>query len=103
MEYITRAEHNEFVKRMEDEHKRMNHRLCDAEKVIDQMQQMNSNISELATNMKHILEEQVKQAKRLDKIEEEPNHVWKTIKTAIFNAIGAAIGCSIIAAIIYFM
>ena len=88
---------------MEDEHRRMNHRLCDAEKVIDQMQQMNSNISELATNMKHILEEQVKQAKRLDKIEDEPKSAWNSIKKGVFNAIGAAVGGAIIAAILFFM
>ena len=81
----------------------MNHRLCDAEKVIDQMQQMNSNISELATNMKHILEEQVKQAKRLDKIEDEPKSAWNSIKKGVFNAIGAAVGGAIIAAILFFM
>lgn len=103
LEYISREEHNEFVKRMEDEHRRMNHRLCDAEKVIDQMQQMNSNISELATNMKHILEEQVKQAKRLDKIEDEPKSAWNSIKKGVFNAIGAAVGGAIIAAILFFM
>lgn len=102
MEYISREEHNEFVKRMEDEHKRMNHRLCDAEKVIDQMQQMNSNISELATNMKHILEEQVKQAKRLDKIEDEPKTVWSSLRKGMFSAIGAAVGAAVVAAFLFF-
>ena len=81
----------------------MNHRLIDAEKVIDQIQQMNSNIGELAVNMKHILEEQVKQAKRLDKIEDEPKSAWNSIKKGIFNAIGAAVGGAIIAAILFFM
>lgn len=31
---LTRAEHNEFVKRMEDEHTRINHRVAELETVV---------------------------------------------------------------------
>ena len=103
MEYITRAEHNEYVKRMEDEHKRINRRLEKCEQISEQMQDMNSNISELATNMKHLLDEQIEQRKRLDKIEDEPKSAWNSIKKGVFNAIGAAVGGAIIAAILFFM
>ncbi len=34
---ITRAEHEEFRRRMEDEHKRMNHRLGDLEETVRQI------------------------------------------------------------------
>ena len=103
VDYISRAEHNEYVKRMEDEHKRINKRLEKCEKISDQMQQMNSNISELATNMKHLLDEQIEQRKRLDRIEDEPKNAWASIKKGLFNAIGATIGGALIAAILYFM
>ena len=102
-DFISRREHDEYVKRMEDEHKRMNHRLINLEKIVNQIQEMNTNISELATNMKYILEEQREQGKRLDKIEDEPKSNWNTIKKGVFNAIGAAIGGGIIAALLYFM
>lgn len=101
-DYITRAEHNEYVKRMEDEHNRMNHRLCNLEKIVEQIQQMNTNIGELATNMKHILEEQRDQGKRLEKLEDEPKSAWNYVKKGLFSAIGAAVGGAIIAAILYF-
>ena len=102
-DFISRREHDEYVKRMEDEHKRMNHRLVNLEKIVNQIQEINTNISELATNMKYILEEQREQGKRLDKIEDEPKTAWDSVKKGIFSAIGAAIGGGIIAALLYFM
>ena len=38
---ITRAEHEEFRRRMEDEHKRMNHRLGDLEETVRQIGELN--------------------------------------------------------------
>lgn len=102
-DFISRREHDEYVKRMEDEHKRMNHRLINLEKIVNQIQEMNTNISELATNMKYILEEQREQGKRLDKIEDEPKTALDSVKKGVFSAIGAAIGGGIIAALLYFM
>lgn len=102
MEYISREEHNEYVKRMEDEHKRINRRLEKCEQISEQMQDMNSNISELATNMKHLLDEQIEQRKRLDKIEDEPKSAWGAIRKGLFSAIGAAIGAALVAGFLFF-
>ena len=101
-DFISRREHDEYVKRMEDEHKRMNHRLINLEKIVNQIQEMNTNISELATNMKYILEEQREQGKRLDKIEDEPKSVWSNIRKGLFSAIGAAIGAALVAGFLFF-
>ena len=103
VEYLAREVHEEYARRMEDEHKRFNKRLEKCEEFAEQMQKMNTNIGNLAINMKHLLDEQVEQRKRLDKIEDEPKNTWQTIKNGLLSAIGAAIGGSIIAAIIYFM
>lgn len=100
--YISRREHDEFVKRMEDEHTRMNRRIANLEKSDEKMQEMNKNIGELALNMKHILEEQRKQGVRLDAFEKDKNSNWQSIKKGLFNAIGAAVGGAIIAAILFF-
>ncbi len=102
-DYISRREHEEYVKRMEDEHKRLNKRMEKCEQISEQMQDMNANISELATHMKHLLDEQIEQRKRLDRIEDEPKDAWNSIKKGLFNAIGAALGGALIAAIIYFI
>lgn len=102
-EYITREEHTEYVKRMTDEHTRINRRLEAFEKQSLQMQEMNNNVGKLAVNMEHMLEEQREQGHRLTRLEEAPNQTWSTIKHGLFNAIGAAIGGAIIAAIIFFI
>lgn len=100
--YISRAEHEEFVKRMDDEHKRVNHRLNALEKTAEQNRQMNTNIEKLALNMKHMLEIQQAQGERLDEFEKDKNSNWQSIKKGLFNAIGAAVGGAIIAAILFF-
>lgn len=102
-EYITRGEHEEYVKRMADEHTRINRRLEGFEKQFLQMQEMSTNVGKLAVNMEHMLEEQREQGSRLTRLEEAPNQAWATIKHGLFNAVGAAIGGAIIAAIIFFI
>ena len=101
-EYISRREHDEFVKRMEDEHGRMNHRLKDLENIAKEMQEMNTNIGKLATNMENILKEQQEQSRRLDDFEKDKNSNWQSLKKGLFNAIGAAVGGAVIAAILFF-
>lgn len=101
-EYISRREHEEYVKRMEDEHKRINARIQGFESFSKEMQKMNTNIATLATNMKHTLDELHNQGDRLDALEDEKNSNWDSIKKGIFSAIGAAIGGAVIAAILFF-
>ena len=101
-EYISRREHDEFVKRMEDEHKRMNYRLNGLEDIAKEIQDMNTNIGKLATNMENLFKVQQDQDKRLDAFEEDKFSNWQSIKKGLFNAIGAAIGGAIIAAILFF-
>lgn len=96
MEYVTKELHEEYVKRMEDEHKRINVRLEKCEKNNELMQGMNTNISNLAINMKHLLDEQLAQGKRLDKIEDEPQHNVGLFKKGFIGAIGSAVGTAII-------
>lgn len=102
-DYISRGEHEEFVKRMEDEHKRLNNRMVILEKASVQMQELITNVGKMAVNMEHMVEEQREQGRRLDKIENEPKNAWDSIKKGLYNAIGAAVGGAIIAALLFFM
>ena len=100
--YISRAEHEEFVKRMDDEHKRLDQRCMSLENANTQNQKLMLNVERMATNMENMLKEQQKQGKRLDALEEIPNKGWNTLKNGFYNAIGAAVGGAAIAAIIFF-
>lgn len=101
--YITRAEHEEFVKRMDDEHKRMNIRLREAENSTKDMHELIKNVGIMATNMEHMVDEQRNQSVRLERLENLPLNDWNTVKDGVYNAIGASIGGAIIAAILYFL
>lgn len=100
--YITRAEHNEYVKRMEDEHKRLHNRLVNMESTTKDMHELINNVSIMATNMEHMVDEQRNQNERLQRLEKLPLNSWNTIKNGLYNAIGASIGGAVIAAILYF-
>ncbi len=101
--YISRHEHDEFVKRMDDEHKRMNIRLCEIENATKDMRELIKNVSIMATNMEHMVDEQRNQSVRLERLEKLPLNSWNTIKNAVYNAIGATIGGAIIATILFFL
>jgi predicted nucleic acid-binding Zn-ribbon protein len=103
MDYIGRGEHDEFVKRMEEEHTRQNKRIGNLEKAFEQQNKLALSVEKMATNMEHMLEEQMKQGKKLEELEKVPAKKWNTVTTAILSAIGGAIGTGIIAGIIHFM
>ncbi len=100
---ITRAEHNEFVRRMTDEHNRMNHRINTLERSNAQLQELVSNVGKMAVNMEHMLDEQRAQSERLERLEAVPNQSWNTLKNSVLSAVGATLGGAIIAALLFFM
>ncbi len=101
--YITRAEHQEYVKRMEDEHKRLNNRLNEVENDTKDMHELIKNVGIMATNMEHMVDEQRNQSIRLERLEKLPLNNWNTVKNGVYNAIGASIGGAVIAAILFFL
>ena len=76
---ITRAEHNEFVKRMEDEHKRMNHRLSNTEKLL-------AAVEKLALSMENMQKEQRNQGERLEKLEGRDGEMWRKVVGHVITA-----------------
>ena len=95
-DYIARAEHNEYVKRMEDEHHRMNRRIGLLEEEVRQISQIASSVEKLAINMENMLKEQQEQGERLEKLEREPGDTWQRIKNkALDTAVGLIFGAFI--------
>lgn len=69
--YITRREYEEHNKRMDDEHKRQNHRIGELEKVTEQNNKLLISVEKLAVNMETMQKEQQKQGERLEAQGEE--------------------------------
>lgn len=103
--YISRREHDEFVRRMDDEHKRINKRLSDHDTATKQLNDLINAVGKLAVNMENVLTEIKDQGRRLERIEDEPRQNTGAFKKSIINAIGAAVGSAIVfglACLIYF-
>lgn len=90
---LTRAEHNEFCKRMEDEHHRISRRLTSLENRSEQLNSLALSVQELAVSVKNMVEEQREQSERLGKLEAKDGEMWqKVITYTITTVIGIAIG-----------
>lgn len=66
---ITRAEHEEFRRRIEEEEHRQNRRLEVIEGNIAELMKLTASIERLATNMENMLKEQERQGDRLETLE----------------------------------
>ena len=96
---ITRAEHEEFTKRMEAEHTRQNRRIELLEENVERFGRIASSVELLATNMEGMLKEQERQGERLDKLEGKPGENWNGMVKSILAAIGSAIGGGLVVTI----
>lgn len=90
---VTKAEHKEFVKRMEDEHERQNARLKFLEEQTKQFTDIAVSVRELAISIKQMAETQKEQGERLEKLEGQDGEMWRKIVGYVITAIiGAVVG-----------
>lgn len=90
---ITRAEHEEFRRRMEEEHKRQDKRIEILEENAKRIEGLNSSIEKLALNMENMLKEQLRQGQRLEVLESRDGEMWrKVVSYAITAIVGIVIG-----------
>jgi len=87
---ITRAEHEEFRKRLEADNKRQDRRIEILEENTKRLETLNTSIEKLAVNMENMLREQMKQGERLEQLESrneatELNLTVERINTAMEN------------------
>lgn len=90
---ISRAEHNEFVKRMEEHNSRQDARIKKLEELVDKISVLSTSIEKMANNMENMFNEQVSQGERLEKLESRDGEKWRElIKYVLTLVIGACIG-----------
>ena len=84
-DFLTRHEHSEFAKRIDEENERQNKRLTLLEQGQIQINELVSNVKVLAVNMDNMVKEQAKQGERLNEIEGKPAKRWvlRCISTGI--------------------
>lgn len=90
---ISRAEHNEFVKRMEEYNSRQDARIKKLEELVDKISVLSTSIEKMANNMENMFNEQVSQGERLEKLESRDGEKWRElIKYVLTLVVGACIG-----------
>lgn len=92
-DYIGRQEHDEFARRMEDEHKRISHRLTDLEETVRQIGQLTASVEKLAVSVESMAKTQAKQGERLEDLEGRDGETWRRISGYVITAvIGIVVG-----------
>lgn len=90
---ISRAEHEEFRKRIEEENDRQNKRIDTLEGNIRQIGTLATSVEKLAVNMESMLKEQEKQGKRLETLEKRDGEKWrKAVEILITVIVGGVAG-----------
>lgn len=84
---ITRAEHEEFARRQDEENKRQNRRIDLLEQNVEKMGALTTSVEKLATNMESMLKEQEKQGKRLETLESRDGEMWRKVVGYIVTAV----------------
>lgn len=86
-ETITRAEHEEFRKRLEEQNKRQDKRIELLEESVRDMGVLTTSVEKLATNIESMVKEQEKQGKRLEVLEGRDGEMWRKVIGYIATAI----------------
>lgn len=90
---ITRAEHEEFCKRVEAEDHRQNERLEILEEQTKQFTDLILSVRELAQSVKQIAEIQKVQGEKLDELESRDGEIWRRVSSYVVTSIiGLVIG-----------
>lgn len=90
---ITRAEHEEFRRRLEEENRRQDKRIELLEENTKRIETLNGTIGKLAANMEGMLKEQLRQGQRLELLESRDGELWRNVVSyAVTAIVGIVIG-----------
>lgn len=92
-DFIGRKEHEEFAKRMDDEHHRLSKRLSAIEAEVKENSKIVNAVNTMAVNMEMMFKEQQEQGERLEKLEARDGEKWRDLcKNVAIAVIGVVIG-----------
>ena len=84
---ISRAEHEEFAKRIEEENHRQNRRIEILEKNMQQLSALTSSVEKLAYSIEGMVKEQESQVNRLEKLESKDGEKWRSVSSYVITVI----------------
>lgn len=84
---ITRAEHEEFAKRIEEENHRQNRRIEILERSVQQLSSLTASVEKLAYSIEGMVKEQESQGNRLEKLESKDGEKWRSVSSYVITVI----------------
>ena len=90
---ITRAEHEEFRKRLEEQNQRQDKRISLLEESVRQIGALTTAVEKLALSMESMAKEQERQGERMEVLEGRDGEMWRKVVGYIATAvIGIVLG-----------
>lgn len=90
---ITRAEHEEFRRRIEEENRRQDKRIELLEENTKQIAALTTAVEKLALSVESMVKEQEQQGARLETLEARDGEMWRKVTGYVLTAIiGIAVG-----------
>ena len=86
-EYVSKAVHEEFARRIDEENDRQNKRISLLEEGQKQINELVATVKVLAVNMETMATEQAKQGAKLSEIEAKPAKRWETAIACLITGI----------------
>lgn len=86
-EYVSKAVHEEFARRIDEENDRQNKRIALLEEGQKQINELVATVKVLAVNMETMAKEQAKQGAKLSEIEAKPAKRWETAVACLITGI----------------
>ena len=96
---ITRAEHEEFRRRMEEENTRQNKRITVLEETVRQINILTISVEKLALSVESMVKEQKEQGRKLEILESRDGEKWRTVSSYVLTAIAGAVAAFILSKI----
>ena len=90
-EAITRAEHEEFSRRMEDWNRRQDKRLELLEENVREIGTLTASVEKLALSVQSMVKEQERQGQRLETLEDRDGAKWRKLMGYIVSALVAGV------------
>ncbi len=84
---IARAEHEEFKKRMEEEHHRQNRRIELLETSVQQIGEIATSVEKMAVSLQSMVKEQEQQGLRLEVLESRDGEMWRKVVGHVVTAV----------------
>ncbi len=84
---ITRAEHEEFRKRLEEENRRQDRRIELLEASVREIGALTTSVEKLALSVESMVKEQEKQGNRLEVLEGRDGEMWRKVVGYIATAV----------------